>query len=184
MNNDKMSAKQVAEILGLTITNLKFYASRLELNGLEVRRNSRNHREYSDQDVKTIRAMQLLNREKSMSLDDAASFVMSSDTDIDAILSPGLPQVSATIDSAISVVKQESDNAERILSEVLSLMAERQGEIIGLRKELEARDKLTISFQSEISTQLSDQSKTIDALRKELAEMKQVKKSFWSKFFQ
>lgn len=180
---DRMTAKEVAEILGFTTTNLKHYAGLLEREGLELFRNTRNHREYSRQDVKLLRAMQLLNREKSMPLDDAASFVMSSDTDIDALLSQQVPQVVATNDANISVVSEESGSAERVLSEVLSLMAQQQAEIVALREELEARDQLSLTFQSELSKQLEEQTATIEDLRKEIAEMKETKPSLWSRIF-
>lgn len=114
---ERISAKELAEILGFTTTNLKHYASLLEQNGLEVYRNTRNHREYTQQDVKILRTMQYLNREKSMPLDEAASFVMSSDTDIDAILAQESTQMVATNDANISVLKQESDNTSRLLEQ-------------------------------------------------------------------
>lgn len=114
---ERISAKELAEILGFTTTNLKHYASLLEQNGLEVYRNTRNHREYTQQDVKILRTMQYLNREKSMPLEEAASFVMSSDTDIDAILAQKSTQMVATNDANISVLKQESDNTSRLLEQ-------------------------------------------------------------------
>lgn len=188
MSNDRrLTAKEVAEILGFTTTNLKHYASLLEMNGLELFRNTRNHREYSEQDVKILRAMQRLNRDKSTPLDEAASFVMSADTDIDAILAQGLPQVVASDDANTSVVTQDSGNAERVLAEVLSLLTQRQADYEVLREELEARDKLMLEMQSEVSRQMQEQASTIEDLREEIEELrKQADKpapSIWSLLF-
>ncbi len=128
---ERISAKELAEILGFTTTNLKHYASLLEQNGLEIYRNTRNHREYTQQDVKILRTMQYLNREKSMPLDEAASFVMSSDTDIDAILAQESTQMVATNDANISVMKQESDNISRVLEQKAMLeMIEKRIDIL------------------------------------------------------
>lgn len=179
----RQTAKEVADILGFTTTNLKHYASLLELNGLEVYRNTRNHREYSQQDIKLLRAMQRLNREKSTPLDEAASFVMSSDTDIDAILAQGLSPVVATDDANTSVVPQDSGNAERVLAEVLALLTQRQEDYAALQEQLAARDKLMIDMQSEVSTQLQEQAATIDELRKEIEQLKEVKPTFWGRLF-
>lgn len=188
MSNDRrLTAKEVAEILGFTTTNLKHYASLLEFNGLELFRNSRNHREYSEQDVKILRAMQRLNRDKSTPLDEAASFVMSLDTDIDAILAQGLSPVVATNDANNSVVAHDSGNAERVLSEVLALLTQRKADYDTLRAELEARDKLMIDMQSEVAAQMKEQAATIETLRQQLEEMERKqaedKRSLWSRIF-
>lgn len=185
-DNKRLTAKQVADLMGFTTTNLKHYAGLLEQNGLVLFRNTRNHREYTQDDVKLLRAMQYLNKEKSMQLEDAASKVMSSDTNIDALLSQELPQVVATIDSNISVLKQDNDNDIRLFTEIIE----------GLRDELHARDKLMIDFQTDISNQLQtqnelieQQSKTIEELSNKLEQMqKQVeqpikKEGFWSRLF-
>lgn len=143
---ERISAKQVADMLGFTTTNLKHYASLLEQNGLVIYRNTRNHREYTQQDIKILRAMQYLNREKSMSLDEAASFVMSSDTDIDAILASQMTPIVGINDANISVLAQESNNALHVLTQLSSLLAEQKT----LREELQARDIKQNEFIKEI----------------------------------
>src|SRR4051794_27338599 len=150
----RINAKQVADTLGFTTTNLKHYAALLEQNGLEIYRNSRNHREYTQQDVKILKAMQFLNREKSMSLEEAASKVTESDFEPDALLSQQFTQIIAKEDANISVVKQESDNALRVLSELSTILAEQKA----IREELMARDKLQIEFMSAIDDKLARQS--------------------------
>lgn len=190
MSNDteRLTAKEVANILGFTTTNLKHYAALLEQNGLQLYRNTRNHREYTQTDVNILRAMQHLNREKSMPLDEAASFVMSSDTDIEAILAPKISQVVATTDANIPVVQQDGDNAGRVLAQAMAV-------IDALRGELHDRDKLMIEFQSAIdeklekqTKQIAEQSETIAKLSEQIAEMerKQQEKpepSLWSRIF-
>lgn len=187
-DNERLTAKEVANILGFTTTNLKHYAGLLEKNGLTLYRNTRNHREYSQMDVNILRAMQHLNREKSMPLDKAASFVMSSDTDINAILTPKISQVVATTNANIPVVQQDSDNVERVLAQAMAVIG-------ALRGELQDRDKLMIEFQSSIdeklekqTKQIAEQSETIAKLSEQIAEMerKQQEKpgaSLWSRIF-
>jgi DNA-binding transcriptional MerR regulator len=143
---ERINAKQVADILGFTTTNLKHYASLLEQNGLEIYRNTRNHREYTQQDVKILRAMQYLNRGKSMPLEEAASFVMSSDINVDEILAPKISPIVAKNDSNISVLTQGSDNDVRVLAELSSLLAEQKA----LREEIHARDIKQAAFIKEI----------------------------------
>lgn len=189
MSNDRMPAKQVAEMLGFTTTNLKHYASLLELNGLKIFRNTRNHREYSEHDVKLLRAMQILNRDKSLLLEDAASLVTANDTDIDAILAPKMTPVAATIDAPISVVPQGGGNAERVLAHLSALMADNKA----LREELHARDRIAIDFQSDINDKMekqakiiAEQSATIEAIRSELERIRKVaeeKPSVWARLF-
>lgn len=187
---ERISAKIVAEMLGFTTTNLKHYAVLLEQNGLEIYRNSRNHREYTQDDVKILKAMQHLNREKSMSLDDVAIKVTSSDFDPDTLLSQQLPQIVAQNDANISVVKQESDNALHILAELSTLLAEQKA----IREELLARDKLQIEFMSTIDGKLAqqveamkEQTATIEAINMELETLRkqQVEKptSLWARLF-
>jgi|tagenome__1003787_1003787.scaffolds.fasta_scaffold20530197_1 DNA-binding transcriptional MerR regulator len=142
----RINAKQVADTLGFTITNLKHYASLLEQNGLEIYRNTRNHREYTQQDVKILRTMQHLNREKSMSLEDAASFVMSSDINVDDILAPKTSPIVAKNNTNISVLAQGSDNNMRLLTELSSLLTEQKA----LREEIHARDIKQAKFIKEI----------------------------------
>ena len=47
----RLTAKETAEALQFTTTNLKHYAALLEQNGHAFFRNTRNHREYSRHDV-------------------------------------------------------------------------------------------------------------------------------------
>ncbi|KGR80098.1 MerR family transcriptional regulator [Ureibacillus sinduriensis] len=187
---ERVSAKLASEMLGFTTTNLKHYAALLEQNGLEIYRNSRNHREYTQNDVKILKAMQYLNREKSISLDDAAIKVTSSDFDPDALLSQQLPRVVAQNDANISIVKQENDNTLRILAELSTILTEQKA----IREELLVRDKLQIEFMSTIDNKLAQQAETmkeqaakIEAINMELETLrkKQIEKSrsFWARLF-
>lgn len=188
-DDDRLTAKEVANILGFTTTNLKHYAALLEQNGLQLYRNTRNHREYSQTDVNILRALQHLNREKSMPLEEAASFVMSSDIDINAILAPKISQVVATTDASIPVVPQDGGSAERVLAHLAALLADNKS----LREELHARDKLALDFQSNISDKMEQQAKIIaeqsamiEAICVELESIRKVaeeKPSVWSRLF-
>lgn len=80
------SPKQAADLLEIGTETLKKYALLLEQNGHTIRRNARNHREYIGKDLALIKAMLILNRDKSVLLEDAASIVTSSDTDVEKII--------------------------------------------------------------------------------------------------
>ena len=184
MDDQRLTAKQTADILGFTTTNLKHYALLLEQNGHTLYRNSRNHREYTEYDVKLLRAMQTLNREKSMLLEDAASLVMSSDTDIDAILAPKMTEIVATIDANMSVVPHESVDSERLLSLILSLQSEIQDRD-ALHTQLLAAIDDKLNVQRDINVQLMQQNEALLA-KLEALERKQdeeSKRSIWSKMF-
>ena len=154
---ERISAKQAAEALGFTTTNLKHYASLLEQNGLNIYRNSRNHREYTQYDIIILKAMQYLNREKSMSLEDAASKVTESDFDPNALFSQELQQVVAQTNADVSIVKQETDNALKILSELSTIITEQKM----LRDELLLRDKMQSKFMCSIEETLAKQAEVM-----------------------
>jgi len=187
---ERISAKQAAETLGFTTTNLKHYASLLEQNGLNIYRNSRNHREYTQHDVKILKAMQYLNREKSMSLEDAASKVTESDFDPNSLFSQELQQIAARINADVSVVKQETDNALKIFSELSTIIAEQKM----MRDELILRDKLQSEFMNSIEETLAKQAEvmkeqvaTIEGMSREIETLRkqqtEKKSSFWRRFF-
>lgn len=180
----RKTAKQVADILGFTTTNLKHYASLLEQNGHTLHRNTRNHREYTAHDIKLLRAMQTLNREKSMLLEDAASLVVSSDTDIDAILAPKMTEVAATIDANTIEVPQVSVDSEQLLSLVLALQSELY-ERDAIHTELLATIDDKLRVQCDVNNQLMAQNEALhaklDALERKYEENSH--RSVWAKLF-
>ena len=182
--NIRMTAKQTADILGFTTTNLKHYASLLEQNGHAFYRNTRNHREYTENDVKLLRAMQMLNREKPMLLEDTASLVMSSDTDIDAILALKMASVVTINDANTSVVPHNSVDSERLLSLISTLQSEMQDRD-ALHTQLLAAIDDKLSVQRDINAQLMEQNELLlaklEALERKYEDER--KRSVWSKMF-
>lgn len=180
MNEKRLTAKQTADLLGFSTTNLKHYASLLEQNGHTTYRNTRNHREYTEHDIKLLRAMQILNRDKSMLLEDTASLVMSSDTDIDAILTPKITDIVATNDANTSVVSPESVDTERLLTLITTL-----------QDELQARDSLHIKLIASIDDKLSEQQAINARLLQQNDELlerlealeRKHERSLWSRLF-
>ena len=180
----RLTAKETAEKLSFTTTNLKHYATLLEQNGHTIFRNTRNHREYSLHDVDLLTAMKILNRDKSMLLEEAASLVMSEDTDLQAILQLSKER----IDANIRVVAQD-DNAN---SHELTV-------INAYFHEMELRDKEQLQLLKIIQEQLNAQTEENKMLREELLEIKrelqtmkqlemkikpaEQKESFWQKIF-
>ena len=165
--NVRLTAKETAEKLGFTTTNLKHYASLLEQNGHTIFRNTRNHREYSLHDVDLLTAMKILNRDKSMLLEEAASLVMSEDTDLQAILQLS----SERIDANIRVVTQDSEDNVRELTLINTFwtkLSERDKEYMQLLKALD--EKLTEQINE--NKQLKEE---LVSIRHELEELKTPK---------
>lgn len=184
MMETRLTAKETAEELQFTTTNLKHYAALLEQNGHAFFRNTRNHREYSQHDVDLLKAMKILNRDKSMLLDEAASFVMSADTDIQSILE----LKSERIDANIRVVAQEVDANMPELSAINVFL-----------HEMSLREQEQLQLLKSINDQLLTQTEENKMLREELANIKvelqaikqlkleedvmPKKESFWRKIF-
>lgn len=64
-----------AEQLGISKASLQHYITILEKQGYEVRRNSRMHRQFSDEDLMILRAFLTLNKHRGLKLIEAAQTV-------------------------------------------------------------------------------------------------------------
>lgn len=179
----RLSAKETAEKLSFTTTNLKHYASLLEQNGHTIFRNTRNHREYSQDDVDLLLAMKILNRDKSMLLEDASSLVTSSDTDIQSIIQKNSERIVANIRE----VAQDSEDDIRevtVIDAFWSQISERDKKYLQLLKAID--EKLTEQMNE--NKQLKEE---IILIRNELEELKTPKIeeiasnkiSIWQKIF-
>ena len=178
MSEKRFTAKYVAELLGITTTNLKHYASLLEQNGLDLFRNTRNHREYSQKNIELLQAMQILNRQKSMLLEEAASLVMSSDTDTKTILNLKSTLIVAENNANIQALSQDSEDYLRNI-------------VLALQYQLEKNDEIQVNYLTRIENKLKEQSEENIKLNLELKKIRdnlneiQVnqKKSIWWKLF-
>lgn len=200
----RLSAKETAELVGLSVTNLKHYASLLEFNGLEIHRNTRNHREYTQHDAKILQAMVKLNRDKSMNLEDAASKVMSADTDLDLIMSLNDAKNDAKEPEVIRVYAHDSEKDIRDIAHVRNDLALALSQLNQVYMELKARDQQRLeymqSFESTLKEQadriteqskaieeqskaIAEQSATIAELHKRLDEAASKKPSLWARLF-
>ena len=174
---DYMSPKQVVEQLDLTTETLKKYSLLLEKNGMDMERNKRGHRMYSEENVTTIKALMFLNKEKSVNLEEAASIVTSSDFDF----------------STMNVTNTDTNNAVIPLQRNdITVQNELAGTVINqlqlLQNELELRDQRDIKFQEIVTDRLEEQrnlivkqEEALETLRQQLEEER--KKSFWQKLF-
>lgn len=179
----RLSAKETAEKLNFTTTNLKHYASLLEQNGHTVFRNTRNHREYSLHDVDLLMAMKILNRDKSMLLEDAASLVTSSDTDIQSILSLKSESMFANI-REVSQDSEDNVHELTVIDAYFNHLNERDIKYLELLKVID--EKLTDQINE--NKQLKEE---LILIRNELEELKtpkieepaKNKKSIWQKIF-
>lgn len=64
-----------AEQLGISKASLQHYITILEKHGYEVRRNSRMHRQFSNEDLMVLRAFLTLNKHRGLKLAEAAQTV-------------------------------------------------------------------------------------------------------------
>ena len=186
MDNDKLTPRQASDFLGIGTETLKKYASLLEYNGHLIGRNARQHRYYNGTDIGLLRAMIALNRDKSVTLEDAAGIVTSADTDVKAILNESGATVTDTVNSTeVSTVIPLQLKEE--LTKMFELLQMQHAEVDALRLELEFRDKIHTEFMVDISTKLDEQKETIDLLREEVELLRkqaaEKTSSFWSRLF-
>jgi len=186
MDNDKLTPRQASDFLGIGTETLKKYAALLEHNGHFIGRNARQHRYYNGTDIGLLRAMISLNRDKSVTLEDAASIVTSADTDIKAILN----ETGATVTENVQSTEVSSVITLQVPEEfnkIFDLMQMQHAEINTLRLELELRDKEHSDFMQDIGTKLGEQNETIDLLREEVELLRkqaaEKPSSFWSRLF-
>lgn len=193
---ERLSASDTATLLGLKTPNLKHYAELLEQNGLNIYRDAKKHRFYTREDIKILKAMIYLNKEKSMLLEDAASFVMSSDTDIDHLLSE-----SKRNNEEMREIAQSLENNLGTLEVLLSILNEQKA----MREDFLKREQSqyeamkvveTVTLQQnetikEVLETVKQQTATIEGLKSELEAVKKQndeekelsRKPFWAKIF-
>lgn len=167
--------KEVTEQLKVTAETLKKYSLLLEKNGMEVSRNNRGHRQYSDENIKVIKVLIYLNKEKSVSLEDAASMVTSSDFDF-AIMDSNVTNPNVTTLPG-SVMPVESEVAVTVMNQIQYL-----------QNELEVRNKKDDEFQKIVTDRLEEQRNLIIKQEEALEKLSQQleaesKKGFWQKLF-
>lgn len=172
------SPKEVVEKLETTAETLKKYSLLLEKNGMDISRNKRGHREYSEENIKIIKSLFYLNKEKSMSLEDAASLVLSSDFDFTIMQSTVIDNV--TNPTVITL----SSNDITLQNEVIVTVT---NQLLQLHNELEVQQKKNNEFQKIVTDRLEEQRDLIiqqeEMLKKLSRQLEENKKSFWQKLF-
>lgn len=172
------SPKEVVEKLETTAETLKKYSLLLEKNGMDISRNKRGHREYSEENIKIIKSLFYLNKEKSMSLEDAASLVLSSDFDFTIMQSTVIDNV--TNPAVITL----SSNDITLQNEVIVTVT---NQLLQLHNELEVQQKKNNEFQKIVTDRLEEQRDLIiqqeEMLKKLSRQLEENKKSFWQKLF-
>lgn len=185
MNNDNLTPAQAADFLDISAHTVKKYARLLELRGHTIARNGLNHRIFTGTDIALMQAMVVLNRDKSVQLEEAADIVTSTDTDISAILGRTVTQSEPHTTDSTEIAVQGAHNMELLTQ----IFAQYQNDMATLRNELEQRDQLMLEVQSQINTQLEEQAATIEGLREEIAELRKQSEekpeptSIWSRLF-
>lgn len=194
---------QAASILELSAVNLKKYAMLLESNGYNIGRNERGHRVYNGHDLDVIKAMMVLNHTKNLNLDEAASTVTSSDTDISLILDNSNSKSNDTNNTVTTVTSnvipiQNEEVTLQILQEYHSFFEQLQAEneefkeqIKKLESKIDERDQhITQLFNTTIHAvdeSAATQTATLNKLNEQLEELKQKqsekKKGFFARLF-
>lgn len=193
---------QAASILELSAVNLKKYAMLLESNGHNIGRNERGHRVYNGHDIDVIKAMMVLNHTKNLNLDEAASTVTSSDTDISLILNHGKSNdTSNDINNNVTTVTsnviplQNNEVTLQILQEYRMFFDQLQQEnkelkeqIKQLESKMDERDQhvtqlLNITVKNAIDEQAATQAETLNKLNEQLEELKQKQSEKKKGFF-
>lgn len=183
---EKLTPKQASDFLEIGSEVLKKYALLLEHNGHTIGRNSMNHRYYTGEDLALIKAMMILNREKSVPLEEAASIVTSSDTDIESIIGDSVTH-NAGIEPVHSVIPLQITHE---LQALRTFLEKQQEDNLALREEIKGYDKFLHDFGARVSNKLDEQvelikqqNEQIRELKKELNEAKEQPKSVWAKLF-
>jgi len=180
MNNRPMAPGQAADYLGVGTTALKKYASLLEQNGHTIGRNDKNHRLYVGEDIALIRAMLILNRHKSVPLEEAASIVTSAGTDIAEILSyddshsDTHDDVHTTEPTVTTThIAPSPSHVPEFVTQFIATLQEQASAFESMREEMREQNK--------------KQEETIEALRKEIEALRneQANKptSIWARLF-
>ena len=179
-----MSPRQASDFLNVTTSALKKYALLLEANGYVVSRNELNYRMYSGQDIAMIRAMLILNRVKSVQLEEAASIVTSSDTDIQQILEMDDTQHDTKNDVLPVTKSQITDVSEHITELIASLQAEIQDRDALHTQLLTAIDD-KLNVQRQINMRLMMKNDELLARLEELERKQEEERqrSIWSRIF-
>ncbi|MEK5489098.1 MULTISPECIES: MerR family transcriptional regulator [Lysinibacillus] len=172
------SPKEVVEQLELNAETLKKYSLLLEKNGMHISRNKRGHREYSEENIKIIKALIYLNKEKSVSLEEAASLVLSSDFDFTIMQSRVIDNVTnPTVTTLLS-------NDITLQNEIVVMV---KNQLLQLHNELEIQKKKDDEFQKIVTDRLEEQRDLIiqqeEMLKKLSQQLEESKKSFWQKLF-
>jgi len=172
------SPKEIVEQLELSAETLKKYSLLLEKNGMNISRNKRGHREYSEENIKIIKALIFLNKEKSVSLEDAASLVLSSDFDFTIMQTKIMDNVTNP------TVTTLSSNDTTLQHEVVVMV---KNQLLLLHNELEEQKKKDDEFQKIVTDRLEEQRELIihqeEMLKNLSQQLEENKKSFWKKLF-
>jgi len=186
MDNDKLTPRQASDFLGIGTETLKKYASLLEHNGHFIGRNARQHRYYTGTDIGLLRAMITLNRDKSVTLEDAASIVTSADADIKEILNETGATVTDTVDSTevSTVIPLQFQEITGLITVITNSINELHKDNEILQQALTLSEQSRVEFQREVLEKMNNQTKQIEQLQKELEASKEMQpSSFWGRLF-
>ena len=172
-----MTPKQLMDLLELSAETLKKYSLLLEKNGMAVERNNRGHRKYSAENIKMIKALIFLNKEKSVNLDDAASMVTSSDFDFNIMKGTNTVMNNDVITLHSNDMTVQNELAITVTNQLQLL-----------KKEMVQRDERNAEFQQIVTERLEEQRDLIMIQEEKIEELKQLlleekRKSFWKKLF-
>lgn len=173
-----LTPSQAAEFLHVSTTTLKKYAILLEDQGHIIQRNSLNHRHYVGDDLARMKAMLILNRLRSVTLEEAASIVTSLDTNIAEILQLDKDnEVQITLPEA--AVADATPSREAVLAKRLANVA---GDLQQVMAKVDYQQQKQDNFIDEVSDILLQQAAIIQQQNTLITTLlEQQKKPWWQK---
>jgi DNA-binding transcriptional MerR regulator len=86
MSTNTYATAAFAMQIGVSKTSVNHYVSMLEENGYKVSRNARKHRVFTEKDIKIVKALIALNKQRGIKLKDAAQLVTAPDFKVSAVV--------------------------------------------------------------------------------------------------
>ena len=137
-----------AEQLGISKASLQHYITILEEHGYEVRRNSRMHRQFSNDDLMILRAFLTLNKNRGLKLKEAAQTVTDPKFEPAEILQHDIISTS----HQISQFEDLSNSMELIATHIYGI-EQKNGQLLTLIEEQRTQNELLIEQNQTLKQQ-------------------------------
>jgi len=183
---DVKTPSQVAKELDISPSTLRKYSLLLEENGIEFKRNAKNSRQFTSQDVITLQNFITLIKTDGMTVEDAASIIANN--------IPNRNKTDENSDMHNAVERHDSDMAANVpamltkeLKELQDVIKAQQETIDEFRKSQEERDAYFIEILEELQGEIKELQKQKELPQPKIEDTQQEepkkKKGFFSRLF-